>query len=186
MIPFTREQIGGENIVVGDHTYGLPEVSTWGENSKLVIGKYCSIAKGVEIYMGGNHHIEWVTTYPFSAVEFQDLYPEAYENIGNQPVSKGDVIIGNDVWIGRGATILSGVNIGNGAVIGAKAVIAKDVPAYAVVVGNPSKVIKYRFNNKQIKKLEEISWWNWDDEKVKENIHLLCSEKIDDFIKNHS
>ena len=89
------------------------------------------------------------------------------------------------MWIGTEATILSGVTIGDGVVIGARAVISKSVPPYTVVVGNPAKVVKKRFSDEQIEKLLKIKWWNWEDEKIKANIHLLLSPKIDDFIKEH-
>ena len=124
-------------IEVGDFTYGRPVVLQWDNRTRLKIGKFCSIAANVQIYLGGEHYTKRLTTYPFDV-----LMGEA------QTPSKGDVTIGNDVWIGNNVQILSGVTIGDGAVIGAGAVIAKDVPQYAVMVGNPAKLKRFRINKK--------------------------------------
>ena len=86
------------------------------------------------------------------------------------------------MWIGDGAVILSGVTIGNGAVIGARAVIAKDVPAYAIVVGNPAKVVRYRFEPAQIEALERLAWWNWSHEKITQAYPLLLSSDVDGLV----
>ena len=140
---------------IGDNTYGNPTIFSYLSESKLIIGKYCSIAQDVTIILGGNHRVDWITTYPFSA-----LFDEA-KHIKGHPSTKGDIKIGNDVWIGMGTTILSGVNIGDGACIASKSLIIKDVPPYAIVGGNPAKIIKYRFNDAEIKALLKICWWNW-------------------------
>ncbi len=116
-------------INAGEYTYGIPTVLRYENNAKLFIGKFCSIADGVVIFLGGEHRTDWITTYPFSM-----LWEEARE-IKDHPSTKGDVIIENDVWIGRYATILSGVTIGSGACIGAKSFISCDVPPYSVFVG---------------------------------------------------
>jgi serine acetyltransferase len=101
------------------------------------------------------------------------------------PSCKGDITIENDVWIGAKSTIMSGVKIGNGAVIGATATVTKDVPPYAIVVGNPGKIVKYRFTEKQIDLLLQISWWNWDEEKIKKEFKTLWSSDINEFINRH-
>jgi serine acetyltransferase len=101
------------------------------------------------------------------------------------PSCKGNITIGNDVWIGAKSTIMSGVKIGHGAVIGSGSVVAKDVPPYAIVVGNPAKVIKYRFDEQQIKDLQNIAWWNWDESKIKEESMILWSKDINYFIEKH-
>lgn len=163
---------------IGKHTYGEPLILHWGENSKLTIGNFCSIADNVKIFLGGNHRIDWVTTYPFNALS--DIWDNAKDIIGH-PATKGDVIIGNDVWIGYGATILSGVTISDGAVIGAEAVVTKDVSPYAIVVGNPAREIKKRFSDENIKQLLKIKWWDWEDSEISKKIHLLCSGNIDIF-----
>jgi serine acetyltransferase len=101
------------------------------------------------------------------------------------PSCKGDIVIENDVWIGAKSTIMSGVKISNGAVVGAGSLVSKDVPPYAIVVGNPAKIIKYRFSEEQIQKLLTISWWKWDEQKIKDNAMLMWSNNIDQFINTH-
>ncbi len=167
-------------IKVGDYTYGIPIIKNWGEKCTLTIGRFCSIAGNVQIYLGGNHRSDWCSTFPFPA--FKEF--ENWKYINGFSYSKGDVVIGNDVWIGNDVTILSGVTIGDGAVIGAECVVAKDVEPYAVVIGNPQIEVKKRFTDYQIAKLLYIKWWNWDIEKIKLNIPLICSDNIDDFIHN--
>jgi acetyltransferase-like isoleucine patch superfamily enzyme len=143
----------------------------------LTIGKYCSIGTNVILFLGGEHRIDWVSTYPFPV-----LWAEA-KSIPGHPSTKGDVVIGNDVWIGFGVTILSGVRIADGAAIGAGSVVARDIPPYAIAAGNPAQIIRYRFDEEIVRRLLQIKWWNWPDEKVRENIHLICSDSIDTFIK---
>lgn len=148
------------DIFIGDYS------SLWGPNivlhagdGKIQIGKYCSIAQGVSFY-NFNHRINHPSTYFIN------------KNILNKNqsfdiISKGNISIGHDVWIGVNSVILSGINIGNGAIIAAGSVITKDIPPYAIAAGNPAKIIKYRFNEGIINKLQEINWWNWPIEKIK-------------------
>jgi acetyltransferase-like isoleucine patch superfamily enzyme len=173
---YTREVLG-DRYLIGDHTYGKPRVISRGEGRALTIGKYCSISTRVLIFLGSEHRADWISTYPFPV-----LWREA-SSIKGHPSSKGDVRIGNDVYIGYHVIILSGVTVGDGAVIGAGSVVASDVPPYAIAAGNPAHVLRYRFDGETIKKLLEIKWWDWSDEKVKENVHLICSDKVDAFIK---
>ncbi len=175
-IIYTKD-LFGDRYAIGDYTYGKPRVVSWGEGTSLRIGKYCSISTHVIIFLGSEHRTDWVSTYPFPY-----LWKEASSTKGH-PFSKGDVIIGNDVYIGYNVTILSGVAIGDGAAVGACSVVTKDVPPYAVVAGNPVRVLRYRFDEEAIENLLKIKWWDWPDEKVKENIHLICSNSIDAFIK---
>jgi acetyltransferase-like isoleucine patch superfamily enzyme len=169
------------NYKIGKFTYGhmgSPIVEWVQSGATLQIGSFCSIARGVNIYLGGNHHTEWITVSPLN-----QLYK--IHRSFNTASTKGNVIIGNDVWIGADATILSGVTIGDGAVVGTKAVVAKSLPPYTVAVGNPAKVVRKRFTDIQIEKLLKIKWWEWDDEKIKENMFLLLSPNIDDLINKH-
>jgi acetyltransferase-like isoleucine patch superfamily enzyme len=156
----------------GKWTYGVPKVHSWGEGTKLRVGAFCSIADDVEIFLGGEHRVDWVSTYPFS------VFWEAARNIEGHPASKGDVTIGNDVWIGQGAVILSGVSVGDGAVIGARAVVSKDVASYAVVAGNPARLVRMRFDDVTISRLLELAWWAWDDDRIARAIPLLASDDV--------
>lgn len=137
-----------EKVSVGEKTYGSLNVTDFSPaDTKLVIGNYCSISPGVQFLLGGEHKIDSISTFPFKVKCF------GYER---EAGSKGDIIIGDDVWIGTNAIICSGVKIGQGAIIAAGAVVTKDVEPYAIVGGNPAKVIKYRFEEDVIKWLKEI------------------------------
>lgn len=164
-------------IYIGEFTYGHPDIRSWGESSILIIGKFCSIADRVTIFLGGEHRPDWVTTYPFNS-----LMPK-YSFITGHPKSKGNVTIGHDVWLASGATILSGVTVGHGAVVGAGAVVSKDVPPYAIVAGNPAKIIKYRFPEATIQRLLRIEWWDWPLDKIERAVPLLLSGDMDAFFR---
>lgn len=170
-----QDAVAGGLVSVGRHTYGTPAIIWYkGDKNKVVIGSYCSIADDVTIFVGGNHRTDWLTTCPIRYM--YNLVGEPEEGVVS---SKGDVIIGSDVWIGYGATILSGVEIGHGAVVGARAVVAKPVPPYAIVVGNPARVAGKRFSDDQIKRFLEIKWWDWPSEIVMANVDTLCSSEIE-------
>ena len=155
----------GGLVECGDFTYGIPIVHQWDDTTRLRVGKFCSIGGGVNILLGGEHHHEWLTTYPF------DVLLD-----GGQAKSKGDVIIGNDVWIGDFVTILSGVTIGDGAVIGAGAVVRKDVPPYAIVKGDPAEISKWRLIGYDA--LLVLKWWDWPVEKIAAAESILQSGDI--------
>lgn len=161
---------------IGVGSYGLPKIHDWNEGATLRIGAYCSIAAQVQIFLGGHHHAEWATTYPFS-----DMLPDV-PGIPKSGFSRGDVDIGNDVWICTGAMILSGVSIGDGAVIGAGAIVTGDVAPYSVVAGNPARHLRWRFDEPTRARLLQIAWWEWPTEEVSRLAPLLCSDRIDDLL----
>jgi len=141
---------------------------------KLIIGSYCSIGSGAVFMMAGNqgHQKDWISTFPFY---FQ---ANIFKDAKNGYLKAGDTNIGNDVWIGSEAMIMPGITIGNGAIIAARAVVIKNVAPYEVVGGNPASYIRYRFRKDEIEQLQSIKWWNWREEKVKENMALICSADI--------
>ncbi|WP_162427942.1 CatB-related O-acetyltransferase [Pontibacter pudoricolor] len=188
---FLKNIIQNPNIIVGDYTYydDLEDPLNFEKNvlyhfdfigDKLHIGKFCAIASGVKFIMnGGNHETKPVSTYPFAifgngwekitdGVDLKEKYP-----------TKGDTTIGNDVWIGYEAVIMPGVTIGDGAVVATKAVVTKDVPPYSIVAGNPAQIVKMRFPDETIVKLQQIAWWDWDAEKITRNLHLINSDDVE-------
>jgi GT2 family glycosyltransferase/acetyltransferase-like isoleucine patch superfamily enzyme/2-polyprenyl-3-methyl-5-hydroxy-6-metoxy-1,4-benzoquinol methylase/Flp pilus assembly protein TadD len=167
---------------IGDFTYGVPVIRWWGEEAKLTIGRFCSIAANVKIFLGGNHRLEWITSYPFPSSPMNEDWPNTNnKGLPVLPATNGDVVIGNDVWLGDDSTIMSGITIGDGAVIGAGSVIAKNVPPYAIVGGNPTRIIRKRFPDEQIAMLLELQWWNWHQDKINEYVPSLCSTNVADF-----
>lgn len=176
----TAERLGDEGrIDVGRHTYGSPTILWWGEDARLDIGAFSSIADGVTIFLGGNHRPDWVTTFPFSALPG---WGDAV-SISGHPATRGNVKIGNDVWIGRGATILSGVTIADGAVVGAGAVVTKNVAPYAIVAGTPAKAVRTRFDAATIAALLDLKWWTWTDDRIRAQVHLLMQDDIGAFLE---
>lgn len=145
---------------------------------KLIIGKYCSIGSGAVFMMAGNqgHRSDWVSSFPFY---FQ---ANIFKKSKNAYEKAGDTRIGDDVWIGSEAMILAGVTIGSGAIIAARSVVVKDVPAYAVVGGNPAQIIKYRFEEAEINSLLKLKWWDWSEEKVKAAMPYICGTDIQGLI----
>lgn len=146
---------------------------------RLIIGKFCSIACGAKfIFTSANHKLGSLSTYPFP------LFFEEWEldkaDVTDSWDNKGDIVIGNDVWIGYEAVVMQGVTIGDGAIIGARAVVTKDVPPYTIVGGIPAKPIRKRFSDEIIARLLEIKWWDWPDEKIKDNISAIQSGNIYD------
>lgn len=186
---FIKNIVKNPNIIVGDYTY-YDDYETNGEDfekhvthfypfigDKLIIGKFVAIAKGIKFIMNGaNHRMNGITTYPFSIMG--NGWEKVTPKLEDLPL-KGDTVIGNDVWIGENVTILPGVHIGDGAIIGANSVVGKNVEPYTICVGNPIKVIRKRFDDKTIKKLLSIRWWDWDEEKIFKNLEALVSGDLD-------
>jgi len=185
---FIKNTIKNPNIIVGDFTYyDDPEDSENFERNvlyhfpfigdKLIIGKFCAIAKGVQFIMNGaNHKLSGFSTFPFYI--FGNGWENAMPQAGDLPY-KGDTVIGNDVWIGFDALIMPGVKIGNGAIISSRSVVTSDVPAYTIAGGNPAKIIKKRFPEETIATLEKLAWWNWPVEKITKNITAIMSNDIE-------
>lgn len=188
---FLKNVVKNPNIIVGDYTYydDFENVENFEKNvkylfdfvgDKLIIGKFCMIASDVKFIMNGaNHLTNALTTYPFAI--FGNGWEKAMEN--KSYPQKGDIHIGNDVWIGYNATIMAGVTIGDGAIIATNSTIVKDVEPYSMVGGNPAREIKKRFPEETISKLLELKWWNWDLEKITQNLQNLTDNEIGKLIE---
>ncbi|MDO4219362.1 MAG: CatB-related O-acetyltransferase [Synergistaceae bacterium] len=180
---YVKPTLTNPNIIVGDFTYiadsnfegHVTNFYPWSRD-KLIIGKFCQIASGVEFIMNdANHQMNAVSTFPFYTLEGWNMNtPKATD----MPF-KGDTIIGNDVWIGQDATILPGVHIGDGAIIGAKSVVGSDVSPYTIVVGNPAKPIRKRFDDELIDLMLEWKWWNKSIKEIDSLIPVLTSSNLD-------
>lgn len=187
-ICFIKNTITRPNVIVGDYTYyddknGADKFQDhvthhyeW-IGDRLIIGKFCQIAQGIEFVMNGaNHCMKCATTYPFYIMGngWDDYAPAE----GDMPF-KGDTVVGNDVWIGQNVTVMPGVHIGDGAIIGASSVVASNIGAYCVAVGNPCRVVHKRFSDEVIAHLERIQWWNWSIEKINDNMGVLCGREVE-------
>lgn len=159
-------------MVIGEYTYGWQNITILfgGQGTELYIGKYCSIAEQVTVMLHGNHHIDWISTYPFNVISWPDLGASADQNS-----SKGNVVIGNDVWLGREVLLMSGIKIADGAVIAARSVVTKDVGPYEIWAGNPARFKRQRFSQADIDWLLQVQWWNWTDAKVHAAARILMS-----------
>ena len=185
---FLKNFIHNPNIQVGDYTYydgrDKPESFeltnvVFALTSKLFIGRFCQLAYGTKFVLSdANHPMEGFSTYPFYV--YGTVGKGSADWGGYEPnlTDKGDTIVGNDVWCGHESLLMPGVTVGNGAIIGSRAVVTKDVPPYAIVGGNPAKVLKFRFPENVIKELQEIEWWNWEYEKISRNIPIIASADL--------
>jgi virginiamycin A acetyltransferase len=185
---FIKNTISSPNIIVGDYTYyDDPENSEHFERNvlyhlpfigdQLIIGKFCALARGIKFIMNGaNHQLAGISTYPFQ------IFGHGWEKVmpasGNLPY-KRDTIIGNDVWIGYDALIMPGIKIGNGAIVASRSVVTKDVPAYTVVGGNPSKPIKTRFSPEGSARLEVLAWWDWPIERITQHLPSIVAGDLE-------
>jgi virginiamycin A acetyltransferase len=185
---FIKNTVKNPDIIIGDYTYyDDPEDSENFERNvlyhfpfigdRLIIGKFCAIARGVKFIMNGaNHKLSGISTYPFQ------IFGHGWEKVmpapGDLPY-KGDTVIGNDVWIGYEALIMPGVRIGNGAIVSSRAVVASDVAPYTIVGGNPAKPIRQRFPPDIAATLDTVAWWNWPIEKITEHLALIVSGDVE-------
>ena len=185
---FLKNFIKASNIHIGDYTYfddprhGPEKFEEYNvlynydfSKVKLVMGKFCAIAAETRFIMTGDHKLDAISTYPFPV--FRQGWENAYD-VYKLPV-KGDIIVGNDVWFGYDSLIMNGVTIGHGAIIAARSQVIKDVPPYAIVAGNPAKVVKMRFDDATIERLLQIAWWDWNIEKITKNLQLICHLDVD-------
>jgi virginiamycin A acetyltransferase len=187
-VGFLKPLVKNPNIVVGDYSYyDDPEGPEQFEakcvlyhfpfiGDKLVIGKFCAIARGVRFIMNGaNHQISGFSTYPFY------IFGNGWESVTPEPSDfpyKGDTVIGNDVWLGYDVLVMPGVKIGDGAIVAARSVVVTDVPAYSVAGGNPAKIIKQRFPDEVVTALLEIQWWNWPVDKITRNLKAIVGADV--------
>ncbi|MBO9531441.1 MAG: CatB-related O-acetyltransferase [Solirubrobacteraceae bacterium] len=166
-----------------EHSYMPPTLLAFGREDadhRVTVGPYSSLNGGTRIFLGGHHHPEWVSTYPFRIkYGLEGAYADG------QPFSRGPVVIGSDVWIGYDVVILSGVTIGHGAVVAAGSMVVKDVPPYTIVGGNPAREIRRRFDDDTVAALLRIAWWDWPHEEVLANVDLLSSPDLAAFIAAH-
>ena len=180
---YVKPTIKNPQIIVGDFTYiadsdfesHVTHLYEW-NGDRLIIGKFCQIAAGVEFVMNGaNHQMNAVSTFPFFTLEgWNASAPQK----SDMPL-KGDTVIGNDVWIGQNATIMPGVHIGDGAIIGANSLVSKDVEPYTIVAGNPIRVIRKRFDDKLIDLLERFKWWDKSIEEINNLIPILTNGDLE-------
>lgn len=180
---YIKPTLTNPNIIVGDFSYiadsdfesHVTHLYDW-NGDKLIIGKFCQIASGVEFVMNGaNHQMNAVTTFPFYTLEGWDMEPPGKADL---PI-KGDTVIGNDVWIGQNAVILPGVHIGDGAIIGANSVVGSDVAPYTIVAGNPARLVRKRFDDELTELLLAFQWWDKSVDEINGLIPVLTCSDLD-------
>lgn len=188
---YLKGVITNPDIIVGDYTMYNDFVSDpvqFEKNNvlyhypvnkdRLIIGKFCSIACGAKfLFTSANHTLKSLSTYPFPI--FFEEWNLDKKHVKSAWDNRGDIIIGNDVWIGYEAVILSGVHIGDGAIIGTRAVVTKDIPPYTVVGGIPAKEIKKRFDEETVYKLQQMQWWNWSFDKIRQFLPYIMNGEVD-------
>ncbi len=185
---FIKNTVTNPNIIVGDYTYYDDPVDSEGfernvlyhfpfVGDKLIIGKFCAIAREAKFIMNGaNHKISGISSYPFFI--FGNGWEKVLPREGELPY-KGDTVVGNDVWIGYDALIMPGVKIGNGAIISSRSVVASDVPAYTIIGGNPARPIRQRFDDESVARLEALAWWDWPVETITRHLGLIVAGDVD-------
>ena len=175
-----QEEIEKFGWTVGAHTYGAPFVFD-DQHGDLTIGRFCSIAAGTSLILG-NHRTDQVSTFPFRTLS--QFWPKAASGPDDHE-DRGGIHLGSDIWLGAHCTVLSGVTIGSGAVVAANSVVTKSVEPYAIVAGNPARLVRYRCSERQIEDLLAMAWWDWPDEKIGDEIPFLMALSVDDFITRH-
>jgi virginiamycin A acetyltransferase len=187
-LAFLKNHITRANIIVGDYTYydDPTGAANFEANvlyhfdfigDKLIIGKFCAVATGVKFIMNGAaHNIQGLSSYPFRIFggEWERNLPSEF----SFPY-RGDTVVGNDVWLGYDSLIMPGMKIGDGAIVASRSVVTKDVPPYAIVGGNPARVIRTRFDEPTIAALLQIRWWDWDPEKITRNVAAITGTDIE-------
>jgi virginiamycin A acetyltransferase len=169
-VVFLKPLVHSPNIIAGDYSYyDDPDDPTGFERNnvlyafgpeRLIIGKFCALAAGVRFLMSGaNHPASGVSTFPFAI--FGGAWREKTVDLVYDLPSRGDTVVGNDFWIGYRATIMPGVQIGDGAIVAAGALVTKDVPPYAIVGGNPARLLRMRFDEADVARLLRVAWWDW-------------------------
>ena len=180
---YVKPTLKNPAIIVGDFTYiadsdfesHVTHLYEW-NGDRLIIGKFCQIAAGVEFVMNGaNHQMNAVTTFPFYTLQGWNMKAPALSDL---PL-KGDTVIGNDVWIGQNATIMPGVHIGDGAIIGANSIVTGEVQPYTIVAGNPARLIRKRFDDEMIDLLERFAWWDKPIDEINALIPILTSSDLE-------
>ncbi len=185
---FIRNTVANPNIIVGEYTYYDDPIDSEGFErnvlyhfpfigDKLIIGKFCAIARDVRFIMNGaNHKMSGISTYPFQ------IFGNGWEKVMPQPGDlpyKGDTVVGNDVWIGYDSLIMPGVKIGNGGIVSSRSVVVSDVPPYTIVGGNPAKPIRQRFDPNVVARLESLAWWDWPVETITRHLDVIVSGDVD-------
>ena len=184
---FIANAVKNPQIQIGDYTYyDDPEDSENFERNvlylypfigdKLIIGKFCALARGVKFIMNGaNHKMSGLSTFPFQI--FGNGWESVMPSLHELPL-KGDTVVGNDVWLGYESVVMPGVNIGHGAIVAARSVVASNVEPYTIVGGNPAKPIRKRFSEATIDKLLAVAWWDWPVEKISDNIQNIVGGDV--------
>lgn len=189
-VGFLKPLVNAPNIEIGDYTYYDDPAGPEGfvercvlyhypfVGDRLVIGRFCALAEGVQFIMNGaNHALRGFSTFPFNI--FGNGWERGFDVSTWADAQKGDTVIGHDVWIGYGAVIMPGIKIGHGAIVAAKAVVSRDVPPYAIVAGNPARVVKMRFDDQVIDRLLQLAWWDWPVEKITRNLDAIRGADIE-------
>ena len=170
---------GSYQLSVGFGTYGLENAAFhfWGSrNASVAFGRFCSLAPDVEFFLDGNHQLGAASTYPFRERGARLGWPAAAGGGRDQNNGRGPIALAADVWAGRGAVFLSGVRVGVGAVVGTRAVVTRDVPPYAVVAGNPARVVRYRFDEATVARLVATRWWTWGHARLGRAVEMLSAD----------